>query len=141
MDRFFTDQVGAAWQRLNHVYGQYPTYRWRDTHNDAFFGYGGSDTTHYHVFFSRDEGQPFYQVKCNNVRGQIYNAPDVYRGAFNNSYSANAWAQFFEDGLRQCMNGELRLIGGKKGKRSLKNRSRKNKRSATHRKKNATKRR
>jgi hypothetical protein len=139
MDRSFTDAVGVAWQARNPVNGVNPTYRWREGSNDAFFGYGNSDITHYHVFFSRDEGQPWYQVKCNNVRGQIYNAPEVYRGAFNNSYNANAWAQFFENGLRQCMNNQLVLIGGKKSKRSLKNRS---KRSATHRKKkHATRRR
>ena len=141
MDRFFTDQVGEAWQRRHHVNGQYPTYRWRDAHNDAFFGYGNSDVTHYHVYFSRNDNQPWYQVKCNNVRGQIYRGPEVYNGAFNDDFDANAWARFFEDGLRQCRNDQLHLIGGKKGKRSLKNRSRKNKRSATHRKKNATKRR
>ena len=140
MDRSFTDQVGQAWRRRYHGNGQYPTYRWRNNNNDAFFGYDHNDETHYHVYFSRADNQPWYQVKCNNSHGHIYRAPAVYNGPFNEDYDANAWAQFFEDGLRQCRNGEL-YVGGKKGKRSLKNRSRKNKRSATHRKKNATKRR
>jgi hypothetical protein len=132
MDRVFTDAVGTQWQALGPVNGEHPTYEWRDAHNDAFFGYGNSVITHYHVYFSRVENQPWYQVKCNDARGHIHRPPVEYNGAFNNHYNANEWAQFFEDGLRKCRNNELILIGGKKGKRSLKNRS---KRSATRRKK------
>jgi len=65
MDRGFTDAVGVQWQALGPVNGEHPTYQWRDAHNDAFFGYGNSDITHYHVYFSRVENQPWYQVKCN----------------------------------------------------------------------------
>ena len=148
MDHVFTDAVGTEWKQLAPVSGYYPIYRWRDGSGDAMFGYSRYSTdvnpstnTHYHVFFSTYYNRPWYQIKCNTHHGDVLNQEHecrVENGPFDQGKKTpTEWAQFFANGLAECYSGSLR-IGGKKGKRSLKNRSRKNKCSATQRKKKHT---
>lgn len=148
MDRSFTGAVGTEWRVSAPVSGYYPIYLWRDEYGDAMFGYSRNPTgvnpnsnTHYHVFFSAYYNRPWYQIKCNTHHGNALNSNHVCRvdnGPFDRTQKTpTEWAQFFANGLAECYSGSLR-IGGKKGKRSLKNRSRKNKCSATQRKKKHT---
>jgi len=142
----FTEEVGDAWNQSNYRNGQPPVYRVREREDDAFFEYatpgGGRNNTHYHIF--RRHGHCRYQLTNQGRHNPVanVNVDTIFEGRFNgNRYNVHQWVNFFADGLDQCMNGQLNGYfngGGKKGKRSLKNRS---KRSATHRKKNATKRR
>ena len=143
----FIDRVGTAWERSNFRNGQQPVYRVRWNQDDAFFEYatpgGRRNNTHYHIFWRH--GHCRYQLTNEGRHNPVanVNVDTIFEGRFNgDTYNVREWVNFFADGLNQCMNGELNGYftgGGKKSKRSLKNRS---KRLATHRKKtHATKRR
>ena len=144
----FIEMVGAAWGQSRFRNGQPPVYRVRWYEDDAFFEYatpdGDRNNTHYHIF--RRGNRCRYQLTCERRHNNAANGDPVYEGNFNGQrFTVNDWVNNFADGLDRCMRGVLNANfngGGKKGKRSLKNRSRKNKRSATHhKKKHVTKRR
>jgi hypothetical protein len=140
----FIDEVVEEWEQSPLRNGQMPVYR-----NNAFFeydNYGRRNPTHYHIFRRRhgNRYQLGYQLTHLGRHNVEANGDEIYEGPFNNHYTAQEWVDFFANNLDQCMNGDFDENfnlngGGKKGKRTLKNRS---KRSATHRKKkHATRRR
>jgi hypothetical protein len=136
----FIDVVGEEWRQSPLRNGEVPVYRRR-----AFFEYennGGRNPTHYHIFMRH--GNNRYQLTHLGQHNVEANGDEIYEGPFDNQYTAQEWVDFFANNLDRCMNGDFDENfnlngGGKKGKRTLKNRS---KRSATHRKKkHATRRR
>jgi|688.fasta_scaffold303694_2 hypothetical protein len=121
----FTDQVGTAWRGMAPNAGYYPIYHRND--GDAYFGYSHdqnspnpSYNTHYHVYYSSDYNNYWYQIKCQERHGDIYNQTQIYtvlNGPFNVGRAPFAWAQFFANGLNACYQNHL-LLGGKKGSAS-----------------------